>query len=512
MEVDKRSLEEMVHKLSIVQQTYQEMNLHEELLSLLLAKTDEVFLLLDEEGNIRAANPGCEPKLGFSASQMVGHQVAEFIHPEDVENFSVSFTTIKNVLRGDLIEFRFRHSAGWFVWMESVTKPISQEGHWQAYFMKLREVMNCRLIEEQLELKGKVFENALEGILITDLDGKILLVNPAFCQITGYSEEEVLGQNPRLLKSGVHPPEFFESMWDTLKQSGKWEGEIWNRNKTGEVFVEGASIRLITNEQGKAMYFASVFTDITKRIEEEEKLRQDLQLAKQVQKHVLSRPIVNQQIEIDATYLPSKALGGDMYAWYEIDHQRYGVILLDVVGHGVAASLISMSIRSLLGGLIKQLVCPELVMKELNRQMYTLYSNDEFSNDHFFTAIYVLIDTRNRLIEYCNAGHPTGLLATGNGEITQLDEGSVPIGLVRELPIKKHQIAYTDKSRLLLFTDGIVEPRMNSYEETLQSLQGSLLQNLKISNDHYLRKINRFYTERACPLEDDICVVSITIQ
>lgn len=511
MDESKQSFEEIVHKLSIIQQQYEEMNLHEDLFSLLLTRTDEIFLLMDEDGLIRAANPACKEQLGFSAAELMEVSFFGRIHPEDGERVLYHFSTIKQEISAKPIEFRFLHARGCYIWLEAGFKGIGQDQLWKAFLVQIQEITDRKLIEEQLELKEKVFENALEGILITDLDGRILMVNPAFCTITGYSKEEVLAQNPRLLKSGLHPPEFFDSLWETLKQSGKWEGEIWNRRKTGEIFVEGASIRLIQNEQRKAMYYASVFTDITKRKEEEAKLLQDLQLAKQVQKSVLSKPIRTEEIEIDAFYLPSEALGGDMYAWYEIDRHRYGIILLDVVGHGVAASLISMSIRSLLRGLITRLVCPEMVMKELNRHMRNLYHHEDYSNDHFFTAIYCLIDTRNRVIEYCNAGHPCGLLVTEDGEITRLNEGTVPIGLLQKLPIQKHRLKLAKHCRLLLFTDGIMEPGLKSYETAIQEWEESLLRNLPLSNQEYLQKMNEHYIPNATPHSDDICVVSITI-
>ena len=83
-----------------------------------------------------------------------------------------------------------------------------------------------------------VFDNTVEGIVITDANGIIRMVNAAFSTITGYAPEEALGKNPRILKSDRHPPEFYENFWKRLINDGKWEGEIWNRRKNGEVYPE----------------------------------------------------------------------------------------------------------------------------------------------------------------------------------------------------------------------------------------------------------------------------------
>ncbi|MBD3805335.1 MAG: GGDEF domain-containing protein, partial [Thioclava sp.] len=117
-----------------------------------------------------------------------------------------------------------------------------------------------------------VFESAAEAIVVTDADNNIVRVNPAFTAITGYTPEDVLGRNPRLLKSGRHDTEFYRAMWDDLNRHGHWEGEIWNRYKNGEVHVEWLSITKINDGQGIAQHLA-VFHDITQRKEAEELLR-----------------------------------------------------------------------------------------------------------------------------------------------------------------------------------------------------------------------------------------------
>lgn len=122
--------------------------------------------------------------------------------------------------------------------------------------------------KEQL-IAAAVFGNAAEAILVTDRNNKILRVNPAFTAITGYTPAEVVGQDPSLLKSGRHDDAYFAEMWRHLDEVGRWEGEIWNRRKNGEVFVEWLAITTISGEAGEGRHVAT-FIDITKRKEAEE--------------------------------------------------------------------------------------------------------------------------------------------------------------------------------------------------------------------------------------------------
>ncbi len=117
--------------------------------------------------------------------------------------------------------------------------------------------------EQALRLAAGVFENTAEGILVTDADLRILAVNQSFTRITGYTRAEVLGQTPRLLKSGRQGAQFYESMWNMLKTAGQWQGEIWNRRKNGEIYVEWLNISAIRDDAGKPIQYVGVFSDIT---------------------------------------------------------------------------------------------------------------------------------------------------------------------------------------------------------------------------------------------------------
>ncbi len=127
--------------------------------------------------------------------------------------------------------------------------------------VKLRK--DHELAQEQVRLAERAFSNTAEGITVTDTDGNILSVNPAFEKITGYMREEVVGENPRMLKSGHHEDDFYRDMWCSLLETGLWKGEIWNRRKNGDAFPEWLTISAVKDEKDVTTHYIGVFTDIS---------------------------------------------------------------------------------------------------------------------------------------------------------------------------------------------------------------------------------------------------------
>lgn len=142
-----------------------------------------------------------------------------------------------------------------------------------AYGIKALRVRSERdEAQKELQLAAKVFENSMEAILIADAEQKILAVNRSFTDITGYSEEEVIGQNPRILKSDRHANQFFDNLWSSIGQTGHWMGEIWDRRKNGEIFPALLSISAVRDAHGDVTHYLGIFADITDRKLVEEQL------------------------------------------------------------------------------------------------------------------------------------------------------------------------------------------------------------------------------------------------
>ena len=116
---------------------------------------------------------------------------------------------------------------------------------------------------ERLRQAAAVFDCTREGVLVTDANGLIVHVNRAFMEITGYQCEDVMGQQPSLFKSGRHSSNFYQQMFQTLEESGEWSGEIWNRRKSGEIYPQWQTIRVIHDDQGHVSHYVAVFSDIS---------------------------------------------------------------------------------------------------------------------------------------------------------------------------------------------------------------------------------------------------------
>jgi len=243
------------------------------------------------------------------------------------------------------------------------------------------------------------------------------------------------------------------------------------------------------------------------RKERDKRIQHELNLAKQVQLSMLPCPIQKEDVTISAVYKPTFELAGDLYAWYQISPHRYGVILLDMMGHGISSSLICMYIYSALKDSITGLCDPAAVMKELNRRMNQLNMPDSLTN-YYFTAIYFVLDTENQSIEYVNAGHPAGI-AIVDDEVRLLDEGCWALGFFDDIDVQKGVISYKEHARLLLFTDGLSEWLEEEYEDAKVKLISCFQEALLEDSALLLEKLQPS-AELAIPQKDDMCLVMVS--
>ncbi|HKJ75795.1 MAG TPA: diguanylate cyclase [Gammaproteobacteria bacterium] len=213
-------------------------------------------LRIGREGAVQYANPAAAALLE-AAGGAVGAPVPGCWRPE-----------LEAVLEGSIHELEVREGAQTFAFV-----PGFIEG---ADFIYLygRDVSDRKRAEREQRLAAAITHHVLDGILVTDVTGRIESVNPAFTRITGFQREEVVGCRPNVMKSESHGAEFYRSLWETLLQEGEWQGEIWNRRRDGEVFPVLSRISAIRDADGAITNFVSVFTDISERKAYEERLTQ----------------------------------------------------------------------------------------------------------------------------------------------------------------------------------------------------------------------------------------------
>jgi sigma-B regulation protein RsbU (phosphoserine phosphatase) len=183
----------------------------------------------------------------------------------------------------------------------------------------------------------------------------------------------------------------------------------------------------------------------------------ELRLAKDIQEKSLPKSIFNDLVEIESYYHASKELSGDIYGFYQINDHQFGVILLDVMGRGISSALINMSLQSLFQRLITQGIATNVVMKELDNYLHTLFHHNQESW-HYCTAIYLIIDTDKQTIKCTNAGHPPAVFQNAAGEQQEFFSTSPPIGTFAGMRFKIDTLQYDKGSRILLYTDGVSEP------------------------------------------------------
>lgn len=221
--------------------------------------------------------------------------------------------------------------------------------------------------------------------------------------------------------------------------------------------------------------------------------QRELELAKKIQETSLTDPIDNEQVQIESYYNASSELSGDIYGFYQVNEHQYGVILLDVMGHGISSALITMSLESLFQRLISKGFATDLVMKELDDHLHALFSNNEDAW-HYCTAIYLFIDTKKQTIEYINAGHPPAFYQDNNGNQKELHSSTPPLGSFEGIDFNTTMFTYSKGARILLYTDGVSEPldggKLHSlFEEStaipLLPFKGTLIDALNEGNDYY---------------------------
>lgn len=234
-------------------------------LALVATATRNMVLILDAKGCIEWVNQAFEKHTGYSLDSVHGKQASQVLTGPDTDPETIN--RIRHQLhRCEAFEEELLHytAQGEPYWVHTYCAPVNNEDGTEPGFVVIQtDISDLKNSERGLLIAASVFDRSHEAIIITNHLNQIIDVNPAFSRITGYSRQEVLGLNPSILSSGRHSREYYQSMWQSIEKTDHWRGEVWNRRKNGEEYVELLSISKVHLEEPGKHYFVAAFSDIT---------------------------------------------------------------------------------------------------------------------------------------------------------------------------------------------------------------------------------------------------------
>lgn len=231
--------------------------------------------MVDMDGQLIHSNSAIRKMLGVNEADLHGKLFNKFFYPYD--------TTVEKEFHQQLLEgsrdyyqmekYFFRQDTP-MLWARLTTSLVRNAERIPQFFIQMIEdITERKRAEASLHLTAKVFETTSDSVVITNAEGNIIDVNHAFLLTTGYSYEEVLDKNPRFLKSGYHDKTFYQEMWATVHDTGRWRGEIKNRRKNGEIYSHWVSINAVRGEHNEVTHYVAVYSNMNTLKENEQQMR-----------------------------------------------------------------------------------------------------------------------------------------------------------------------------------------------------------------------------------------------
>ena len=236
---------------------------HQERLLAVMNNSVSLMAVKDASGRYQFANPKFEQCFGFTPGQIIGKTDYQVFPPAVSELFRENELEAMR-LRKDIEREETLRLGGENRHFLVVRFPVfDDDGAITGVCFQATDITERRHAEDQLRLAARVFDRAAEGVVVTDTNLCILTVNDSFSTVTGYPRSEVVGRTPSVLKSGKHSKEFYAEMWDNINTRGWWQGEIWNRKKNGDLYLEWLSINTVKGQDGEIVNYVAMFSDIT---------------------------------------------------------------------------------------------------------------------------------------------------------------------------------------------------------------------------------------------------------
>lgn len=225
----------------------------------------------DNERNCLYVNKQWSQITGMGLEQALGRGWMQGLHPDDATRVGGELDRATETRAPFKSEYRFLRPDGEIRWvLGQAREEVDTQGNVSGYAGTLTDITERKLAEEKMQLATLVYDTSIEAMMVTDADGTIITVNPAFTQMTGYAPDEIIGKTPRVLRSDRHDQAFYQAMWQDIIATGRWQGEIWDRRKNGEVYPKRLTINTSSSQDGTTIRRVSLFSDITEQKKSEE--------------------------------------------------------------------------------------------------------------------------------------------------------------------------------------------------------------------------------------------------
>ncbi|MGD0696360.1 MAG: SpoIIE family protein phosphatase [Terriglobia bacterium] len=319
-------------------------------------------------------------------------------------------------------------------------------------------------IQEQLQrLRGRydqlirAVEQTADSVVITNRQGVIEYVNPAFEETTGYSANDALGRTPSLLKSGLHDKQFYKALWALLMAGKPFRGIIINRKKSGQLYWSAQTISSMKDEKGEITHFVSVLKDVTElRKQQEQEFH--LQIAHEVQERLNTTVASLPGFDIAGTVCSAMLTGGDYFDFIVQPDGCLCVAIGDVSGHGFGAALVMAETRAYVRSYARMESDVGAILSRVNNALAA-----DLPAGQFVTLLLARLDPRSRVVQYASAGHIPCYLLRPSGEIGHVMESTgLPVGLFAGTQFCSSPAIPLDYGETLAFlTDGVTEAENN---------------------------------------------------
>ncbi|WP_052293544.1 EAL domain-containing protein [Denitrovibrio acetiphilus] len=426
----------------------------------------------DRNGNITLFNNALEKLSGYDSSNMLGKHLSHIynIFPHAKVALENNDTDVSSSAQFEsALTHRESGENSYILW--NIT-DIFSDTKYAGTILQGIDITEIKNAEEKTLLASKVFDNTLDGIMIVKKDGEIVSCNKAFSSTTGYSEEEIIGKNARMFRPGIHPDYFYEDLWKNLFKYGKWDGEVWQKKKDGEIFPTLMSCSSIRNSEGEITEFISVLHDITeqKRYEEQIKYQATHDSLTGLPNRIYFTDKLAEQIP--KNHLPSCI--GIMF----LDLDRFKN-LNDTLGHTT-------------GDKVLEIIAERIRNTVHGPDMAARFSGDEFTV--FFTGvknqdalIEMVKNVTKRISEPLHIQGYELFIQTSAGISVYPDNGLTASELIKNAEIAMYQAKQTGKNNIQLYTDGLDETIRDRF--IMESKLNRAIENDEFSL-HYQPKID----------------------